>query len=234
MKNKKYLVLIIVLLCLPVVFAMTGTIRINAWTATGASMPSGYTGYEYTSNSFTSNATFQLTDIEVYMKKTGLPTGKLSAILYRNDANDKPTGSILRTSNAYVTSGLNTSYAWVRMSFNSSYYQINSSTEYNLVFYFDGDNSNYMAYETSPSVTNDVKYGSSIAGLTDYYNGRAGNVRYYGTDVGGSDSCTYSGTGDWLITNNCNVTTTIHIESGHNVIVKNSKKLRIQTGGSII
>jgi hypothetical protein len=62
--------------------------------------------------------TATIATVDLWLKKTGAPTGDLTVAIYANTAG-KPSGAVLATSNAVAASTLGTSYGAVSFSFNT-------------------------------------------------------------------------------------------------------------------
>jgi hypothetical protein len=75
------------------------------------------------------------------------------------------------------------------------------------------------------------KYALTSANRTYMYNSGTGRTVI---TASAGDSCTYSGTGNWIVTNNCNITTTVKVQSGYALIMKGTgKTLKISGSGLI-
>ena len=94
-----------------------------------------------------------LTRVRVKMKKTGLPTGDLTAVLYAHTGSygttSTPTGAALATSAAFDVADLTTAYKEYELDFSGDLYlMLNSATNYCISFeHAVIDGSNYISIE---------------------------------------------------------------------------------------
>lgn len=119
---------------------------------TGTSYAVGNATIDGQAQTFANGTTAQfLTKVQVRMKKTGSPTGNLTAKLYAMtgtfNVDSKPTGAALATSDTFNVANLSSTYTVKTLGF-STQYLMNASTNYAIAIeYTGGDGSNYVQVE---------------------------------------------------------------------------------------
>lgn len=143
------------------------------------------TGNSAGGQALTAGATFTLTSLKFYLKKTGSPTGTAYARLYASTGtvgtNAKPTGGVLASSAGFDVSTLTTNYALTTFDFSGDPYELQNGTDY------------CIAFEAQASGTCD---GSNFAGmgLDGSSPSHGGSCFYYNNgwqDLAANDTCFY-------------------------------------------
>lgn len=139
--------------------------------------------------SFTATNAIALTNVDFYLKKVGVPTGNMTAVLryHTGTYGSSSIGSdALTTSSIINASTLTTSYATTTFVFSTSpYYYLNTGAYYDIcVEFVGGDTGNYVRVggdNTSPTHSGNANYY-----LGSWFSVSSDNVFYvYGDTIGG-------------------------------------------------
>jgi hypothetical protein len=245
--NKKYLIFgIVFLMMISLVNAVTirekmgqgGTNNINI----GYSKATG--GYYWQGGqSFSLNGTgqYNISNVNFTLQRVGSPTDKIFVRIEHNTTGNVPNviNSTITNGISNAISGLSTTMTSYMFTFNTTPI-LNKSQGYWFVIQRTGAVSStnyYNIRRNSASQTYTEGKSMALEAYTWlYYLYDFEGTYYYSTYTAPvSDTCTYSGTGNWIMTNNCNISsTTSKVQSGYTLIMKGTgKTLKISGTGLI-
>jgi hypothetical protein len=247
--NKKYLIFGIVFCLLIVPFTEAVLTREKLGQGGANNINIGYSksasDYWQGAQSFSLNGTgqYNISNVNFTLQKVGSPTDKLFVRIEHNTTSNTPnivnytvTNGI---SNAIAGSSLTTSMAHYQFSFNTSPI-LNKSQGYWFVVQRTGSvsSTNYFNIRRN-SVTQTYTEGKVLALQAYVWNAFSHDFEgafYYTTysAPAGSDTCTYSGTGNWIMTNNCNISTSVKLQTGYALILKGTEKTLKMSGSGLI
>lgn len=143
--------------------------------------------YARVSQSFPATNFAKIYSVELYLERSGVPSGNLQVAIFAADANDKPTGSALKTVSWTIT-GLTTSTQWIEFVFDQD---ITKGQKYCIVIYHpEGNGSNYVVYgdDSSSGYTAGKYHTSSDNGSTWYVGSRDMNFKVWAYPSNGNSS----------------------------------------------
>lgn len=189
------------------------------------------------------SSTDKITNIGLYIKKNnaGARGTKIWIEIFTasNGTNIAvPVNNRIKSLTNITIGSLPTAYTWMNWSMPNTTLGTPSKSNYTVCVYSNMTSATvttWGVFETGvypePSQTVD-KASSSWA---EYYTNHIFRMKIYKDNTpAGGDSCTYSGTGNFIITKNCNITSIVHLQVGYAMLIKTGKTVKFQSGGSLI
>lgn len=195
--------------------------------------PNNYATFFYITadgQSFTGDGSV-LDSAQFYLEKVGSPPGTAVARIYAHSGtfgtSGVPTGSPLATSDSFAPSSLTTSFQWTTFTFSgANKITLVSGTHYFLMLEYGSAvstaNSIRISDRSGPSATHNGNETYLHMGTPNVLPGNDAGFYVYGVSGGPppSDTCTYSGSGDWNIlgSDHCYITGNTYITGALNLI----------------